>query len=190
MKKVLVGITVSAALAIGVWLAGSKQNAADQVQMEALKQAHPGTLAINSDPVEIFKKVMWRAPRADDKILNAERREWSEDGSVQQWQWFLQVEASQDLLDYLKVTNAFGIRPANSAEIANAPAWFPSDLTQFEIQRSGALTFFFRKDSREFFASSSGKGFAKALPATQAVPVTGPQPQGRVPSTSPPAPLD
>lgn len=39
-----------------------------------------------SDPVAVFQRAFWKRPAADDKILHAERREWSGADGVQKWQ--------------------------------------------------------------------------------------------------------
>ena len=190
MKRLIAAVVFCAAIGLGLWLARSPDDAPPAVD-SPVQQQHPGTLAVKSDGPAIFRKVLWRAPLPEDKILNAERREWSEGPDLNHWQWFLQVEAGKALSDYLRVANAFGLRPAASAEITHAPAWFPADFTDYEIQRAGPLTFLFHKTSNTFYATSQGKGFTKALPIQQAAPApTGPQPQGRVPITPPPAPQE
>ena len=128
MKKLVFGVMVCAALGLGIWLAQPRRSTEADAVAQAVKQAHPGELAVKTDPVEIFKKVLWRAPQPDDKILHAERREWTEGGAVQNWQWFLHVDAGKDLNDYLRVENAFGLHSAEAADvkIANAPDWFPA----------------------------------------------------------------
>jgi hypothetical protein len=190
MKRLIVAFVLCAAIGLGLWLARSPDAAPPSVD-SPVQQQHPGTLAVKSDGPAIFKKVLWRAPLPEDKILNAERREWSEGPDLNHWQWFLQVEAGKALSDYLRVANAFGLRPAASPEIPHAPEWFPTDLTGYEVQRAGALTFFFHKTSNEFYATSQGKGFTKALPIMPAAPPpTGPQPQSRIPVTPPPVPQE
>jgi hypothetical protein len=50
-----------------------------------------GTLAVKTDDADIFRRAFWRRPDPGDRILHAERREWTRDVSqgISQWQWFL-----------------------------------------------------------------------------------------------------
>lgn len=189
MKRVVIAMAVCAAIGLGLWLSRSP-NAPISSPSTKVQQQHPGTLAVIADGPAIFKKVLWRAPSPDDKILNAERREWRDGADLSHWQWFLHVDASKDLLEYLQVTNAFGLQPGTATQFENAPHWFPSNADAFDVQRSGAMTFLFERGSNVFYATSRGKGFTKSLPVQIATPATGPQPQSRVPSTPPPNPKD
>ena len=194
-KKTLLPLALFAlvtAVVAGLWLGGDvSQEEPPDAGPSALETLHAGKFAASKNLDTIFTEGLWRRPSPQDKILNAERREWSEGPDLNHWQWFLHVEAGKDLIDYLRVANAFGLRPAVSAEIIHAPAWFPSDLTDYEIQRAGSLTFLFHKTSNTFYATSQGKGFTKALPIQPAAPQpTGPQPQSRIPSTPPPSPRE
>ncbi len=191
MKRLIVAVVLCAAIGLGLWLARSPDDAPPLVDLP-VQQQHPGTFAVKSDGPAIFKKALWRAPLPEDKILNAERREWTEGKDLKHWQWFLHVQAGKDLSDYLRVANAFGLRPAASAEIAHAPAWFPRDFSAHDVQRAGPLTFLFHKTSNEFYATSQGKGFSPSVtnPSPAPPPATAPQPPGRYPATPPPNPAE
>lgn len=191
MKRIVIVVAVCAAVGLGLWLSRPPEAPVSGPGADAkVQQQHPGAFTVIADGPAIFKKVLWRAPLPEDKILNAERREWRDGADLSRWQWFLHVDSSKELLDYLRVENAFGLQAASATPIENAPPWFPSNLDAFEIQRAGALTFLFQKGGNVFYATSSGKGFTKALSTQTAPPATGPQPQGRVPTTPPPIPKD
>ncbi len=185
MKRLALAALALIAVGIGLWLARPAP-APDTAHNEP--SANESGLAVVTDGVEIFQKVLWREPQPDDRILHAERRQWSEGGSLTRWQWFLHVQAGKDLIAYLRDANAFGLVATDQADISDAPTWFPKDHQHYEIQRAGQLVFLFRKGSDEFYASSQGKGFTKPLPAPPPAPVATPQPQGRIPNTPPPNP--
>ncbi|MFT5191293.1 MAG: hypothetical protein ACI9DF_006049 [Verrucomicrobiales bacterium] len=47
--------------------------------------------------IEVFQRAFWKRPTSEDKILHAERREWTGDDGQLQWHWFLVVELSPEL---------------------------------------------------------------------------------------------
>jgi hypothetical protein len=116
-----------------------------------------------TDPVQVFQKALWRQPASDDKILHAERREWSTpaDG-VRQWRWFLAVKPGPALRQWL-ATNPFFLSGTNSpAVLASASAWFPKATKEFIIQEKsdGRLMLMWSADGQMLYASDSGHGFA------------------------------
>ena len=50
---------------------------------------------------EVFQKAFWKRPTDDDRILHAERREWSGEDGISRWQWFIAVQPSRQLTAYL-----------------------------------------------------------------------------------------
>ena len=189
MKRVVILIAALAAAGVGLWLSRTRHEVTSPQPVSNAVTDSKETLTVKTDGVEIFKKVLWRSPLPEDKILNAERRDWSEGKDISRWRWFLHVDASADLTDYLRSANVFGLRPAPEVEIKDAPAWFPQDFAAYEAFRAGALTVLFKKGSREFYATSQGKGFTKALQLQKPVPPPAPpQPQSRYPKTPPPSP--
>lgn len=131
----------------------------------------PGeTVAVTQDPAEIFRRAFWRQPAPADKIVHAERREWSltgEPGAVQQWQWFIEVHPSPDLLRTLRDPETFGLQPATevrrAVDSASTPSWFPTaSPTAFEILQapSSGLTLLYRASDNTLFATDQGHGFA------------------------------
>ncbi|MGY8688966.1 MAG: hypothetical protein ACKVHP_14690, partial [Verrucomicrobiales bacterium] len=108
------------------------------------------SLAVKTDQADIFRRAFWRRPDATDKIFHAERREWTEDGAegLSRWQWFLAVETGPGLRKWLREDNAFGVQPADTIVIHEAPTWFPRDIGNFEIHLSdagGTLVFLFSR---------------------------------------------
>jgi hypothetical protein len=136
--------------------------------------ALPSPNAVRIDPAEVFRRAFWQPPGAGDKVLQAERREWSDAEGVSRWQWFLVVEPSPELVKYLRTDNAFGIRP-EEFDVAQAP--------------HGNMRLFFHKTRPLLHATSSGTGFRPGVTSpTQAKPSTT-RPQttsGRLPLQSPP----
>jgi hypothetical protein len=141
------------------------------------KSAGPGqSVAITRSPEEIFRRAFWRRPTAADRIVHADRREWSDhDQAVQRWQWFLQVRPSAALLSTLRDPATFGLVPSAASDSpikpSSAPAWFPSDaqLAGCEILQSpaGGLTVYYQAADNVLFATDAGRGFAP--PVTQVV---------------------
>lgn len=127
-------------------------------------------LNTSTDPTLVFQKAFWRRPDSNDKILHAERREWSEQGKdVREWQWFLAVQPSPGLSEWLQ-TNPFSLSPSNEPikynEAAPKPDWFPSDFSGFEILKApqGRLVMIFSAEKNLLFAMDSGAGFAPPTP--------------------------
>lgn len=157
---------------------------------------HDGILTMEMDPAEVFKRALWRRPAPDDKILHAERREWTKDsaGGVDHWQWFLAVKPGGALKTRLREENPFSVHPAGKVTgpaISGAPAWFPVDFTDFEVRvggPQGSLVFLFSSDGGTFYATSSGGGFTPGVTGTLTSSGTPPliRAQGRLPLSPPP----
>lgn len=141
-----------------------------------------------TDGAEIFKKAFWRQPAVGDEILHAERHEWSDEGGLLRWQWFLVVKASPGLIKYLRDDNAFGLAPAAMGEaVAEAPSWFNCDdekVTTLMAPGSG-LRLMFSKSGNRLYATAAGQGFTRGAPEPSP-PVQGAPEPGRLPTTSPP----
>ena len=147
-------------------------------------------LEVTTEGEEIFSRAFWRRPNPEDNILQAERRQWSDEEGVRRWQWFLVVEASPSLIGYLLDENAFGLRSTDEVTtFAEVPQWFqyePMEVSTFASRQSG-LYLMYRKADNTLYATGSGTGFTKAVaePARSAGKVSS---QGRLPPTSPPKP--
>jgi hypothetical protein len=194
MKSAVLILLAACLLALGgwQWLPVEKPPETTRTPAAEVQKLHPGTLAVQTDGVALFKKVFWRALQAEDRILHAERREWTEDAAhgVSRWQSFLCVEAGQDLLNYLKRDNAFGAHPASQIALQSPPVWFPTNLGDFDIFTTGSLHFLFSRQDGRVYAADSGRGFAPAqtsiAPANTATSTL--PPTGRLPTKLPPVP--
>lgn len=123
------------------------------------------SLSATTDPAAVFQKAFWRRPAPDDKILHAERREWTApaDG-VRKWQWFIAFHPGPQTREWI-ASNPFGLVPALSGSLAsleNRPAWFPEPATDFRIQqdREGHLIWIQATEGSVLYATDSGFGFA------------------------------
>lgn len=133
-------------------------------------------LAITQEPDEIFRRAFWRHPGSDDRIVRAERREWSDSGNVRRWQWFIEVQPSPELLRTLRDPAQFSLVPIEKSRpwsaSAATPSWFPSASTSaLETHQSpgGTLTLLYRARDNTLFATDEGRGFAEPF-ASQARP--------------------
>ena len=192
MKK-LYWILAAIAAALLLWLGwrwGSAPHV-DPPSKTVWKKDAP--TSIQNDPVKIFQRAFWATPTSEDKILHAERREWSGPDGVEKWQWFLVVEPSPALLKRLRDDNAFGLIPAPSAiDTVNAPNWFQFKREEVSVLKSpqAKLQLIFSKDNRTLYATDSGLGFRPGAP--EQIPKTPPSSSapgsGRLPITPPPRP--
>lgn len=194
MKKRAITLTVLAAATVAVCfgLRPSGELPPPAVDPATL---YEGTLAVNQEPAEVFKRALWRRPGTDDSILHAERREWTKnpaDGAAH-WQWFLAVKPGEALEKWLRGQNPFLVRPRASLDmsgIKGAPAWFPWDAAGYDIQAGGSqgnLVFLFSGQDGVFYATGSGTGFAPGVAeavAGSAASVAAAR--GRLPLTPPP----
>lgn len=154
----------------------------------AVSQHAASRAAVAIDPAEVFRRAFWQPPGTGDKILHAERREWTDADGLKRWQWFLVVEPSPGLVKYLREDNAFGLVRGSAGLLdREAPGWFvfkPDDFSMFRSPHSG-MRLMFSKADNVLYATDSGRGFTKGAPepARQAAP---PSASGRLPTTPPP----
>jgi hypothetical protein len=164
---------------------------------QAIPAASPteGTLTNTMPPEEVFKRALWRRPAPDDKILHAERREWTNDSthSVAHWQWFLAIEPGEALKKWLREQNPFSVHPVGNAEapeIKDAPPWFPADNSSCIVHTGGSaanLVFLWSRKGNTLYATASGTGFQPGAPEPAPPATTTPSaPDGRLPQSSPP----
>lgn len=125
-----------------------------------------GKPVVSNDPVIVFQKAFWKRPGTADRILNAERREWSDRHGVTRWQWFLEITPSPELIRYLREENAFGLNLIPAADIPqNAPEWFIRDTTATSIlANAGGMRLIFTKGDAKLFATSNGGGLRPGTP--------------------------
>jgi hypothetical protein len=161
---------VAAASTVAAWLTLRPRDAPLPPPPPANPAAqHEGTMALKSDQADVFRRAFWKRPDATDKILHAERREWTKEGEtgLSRWQWFIAVEPGSSLTKWLREDNAFGVRPAKTATFTGAPDWFPRDLSSYEVRTGGtggSLVIMFSRDGKKLYATDAGKGFTKGAP--------------------------
>ena len=192
MKKLYSILAVLAAAALlwlgWQWLDGRRQLPLDEPSVISWMGDPP--TKVENEPVKIFQRAFWASPTEDDRILHAERREWSNAEGTQKWQWFLVVKASTQLIKNLRDDNAFGLVPGSAISLnPEAPNWFmfkPDEFSIFQSPHSG-MRLMFSKTDNTLYATDSGRGFTKGAPEPfkQAAPSPAP---GRLPPTPPPTP--
>jgi hypothetical protein len=193
MKKILILTGLLGVAAAAILLTRQKAPAvADPATL------HEGVLATGWQPREVFQKALRRRPSTDDKILHAERREWTKDAAngVSRWQWFLAVEPGAALKTWLREQNPFSLQPATAEALkktTGAPAWFPRESADFEILAggsTGSLVFLRSRDGKTIYATSSGEGFGPGAPQPPATPSPAIETiaAGRLPNAPPPNP--
>jgi hypothetical protein len=186
-------LATAAAVGMTAWTALRKKDTLPLLPPPDPSSLHEGTMALKTDDADVFRRAFWRRPDAADRILHAERREWTKDSSagVAFWQWFVAVEPGPSLTKWLREENAFGVRPAKSADINGAPAWFPGDTADYEIHtggNGGGLVFLFGRDGKTLYATGSGRGFTPGAPERPSPEASQAAATGRLPLTPPPIP--
>lgn len=190
MKKTLIIIILLLIFGVGLvwrWVAPADRAALENEPKIAWEGRAPDSVVL--DPTEIFKRAFWRMPSAGDQILKAERHEWSDSEGVTKWQWFLAVDASPELIKYLRDDNAFGLMSVEFAKVpAEKPAWFQFPAEDFSVLRSSQseMQLIFSKKGSKLYACASGRGFTRGAPEREPEPATQ-VPAGRLPKTPPPA---
>lgn len=153
----------------------------------------PGeTLEKSFPPHLIFRLAFWRPPTPEDRILHADRREWSDAQGVTRWEAFLAVEPGPALHEWL-ATNPFSLAtvPSMVRDIPKPPAWFPKKTAGFTIQQAlhGHMVLLTAPGGSPVYLADHGKGFARVsetpVPAT---PAPTPTPANRLPNARPPLP--
>ena len=190
MKKILpILIPVIALLAWIAWRWAGDRAAAEAAPISW--KGPPPNLSVG-DPAAVFKRAFWRVPSPEDEIVHAGRHEWSDEGGVTKWAWFIEVKASPGLVKYLREENAFGLIPAASAQLPEErPGWFRFDPSEVSVLKfpHGRLQLIFSTKNNTLLASDSGAGFQRGAP--EPVPAgtsaNAPAP-GRLPNTAPPNP--
>lgn len=172
MKR-LVPISLAAAAALAATFVALRRPAPAPARVEPPVVVRPAgvgeTVAISRAREEIFRRAFWRQPAASDRIVLADRREWSDQHrELQRWQWFLQVQPGPELLQALRDHATFGLVPTQSprplAKQITAPAWFPdaAHLAGWEILQApggSGLTVYYRASDNTLFATDAGRGF-------------------------------
>jgi hypothetical protein len=128
-------------------------------------------LALEKDHAAVFQRAFWRRPAAEDKILQAERRDWLDGSSgVQKWQWYIAVQPGAAFRDWLLKDNPFElvvVAPGTElAPLSSPPAWFPAagelaGLSRYR-NREGRYVVFHDPANNRLYATDAGGGFAGA----------------------------
>jgi len=187
MKRLLAAIAVVAFFATAYFI--TRKETDPRVVQPAAPPHGDAPTATNTEPVEVFKRAFWRPPTPDDKILHAERREWSDLDGVKKWQWFLAVEPSPELLKYVRDDNAFGLSPVSAKlDGVDAPAWFSFKPGEVEALGSprGNLRLIFSKTGNTLHATDFGGGFHRGAREPFRPTKSGPVSSGRLPHAPPP----
>lgn len=196
MKKPLLILLPAVLLAAGIgWYVRSLPERPVAAPAVAVPQKGPPPTRTLTDGAAIFKKAFWREPVAADQIQHAERQEWSDAEGITRWAWFLEVNASPELVKYLREDNSFGLTPAQSAKLPEGqPSWFSFEPGAVSVlnSRRGNLQLIFSNQDNRLLACDSGHGFQRGAAAPAAAtdnPATRPAPlPGRLPTTPPPNP--
>ena len=189
-RSLVIAFVIALALGLGIYFAKpSSAPKAAAISKQAAAQ-HPGTMTEVTDGRAIFRRAMWRSLGKEDHLVHAIRREWTEKAEVgvARWQWFLEVEASPDLMKYLRQDNALNLRPIDKADIPAPPDWFPADLSAYDLHATGSLIFCFDKSRPRFFATNQGKGFTPGHSLPQPLPAPSTPANSRIPNHPPPRP--
>ena len=139
---------------------------------------------------EVFRRAFWRNPSPEDTIRHAERREWSSASGVQRWDWFIAVDASEELTTYLLEQNAFHlIKITEQQTFVEVPQWFPKASSGFDLHQSsnGEMTILFNPTSKQVYAKSEGRGFRSGT-QEPAIISSRDNSLGRLPNEAPPNP--
>lgn len=155
------------------------------------KSDRPPPTTTLTDGVEVFQKAFWKRPTVNDKILNAERREWADGNGMKEWQWFIAVKPSPELVKHLRDDNAFGLGKAPAtAPGDDAPDWFQFDPAEVDVLRSQSrgMKLAFGKNGNVLYATDSGGGFRPGASAPPSAVSVQAAPSGRLPTTPPPKP--
>ena len=196
MNRRLATLLLCLCLGIAAWQWQGRQGAtpavpSEEASPEIVWESDPPS-AVEQEAEEVFKRAFSRRPSAEDRILKAERHEWHDAEGVSRWQWFLIVDPSPALLQYLRDENAFGLVAGSVEPLREAPAWFRFDpqAVQTLCAHSGGMQVSFRASDDRIFACASGAGFTKgaAAPSIAPAPISASR-AGRLPNAPPPIPL-
>jgi hypothetical protein len=163
MKKPFLLLVAGVFLIIGLFVFFQKIAVKQSTEVKSTNNGL--VLTTYTDPTMIFQKAFWRRPDSGDKILHAERREWSDRAKeVREWQWFLVVKPSPALTEWFQ-TNPFSLtsskQPMDNKDSVPKPEWFPKDFSGFDVQKAphGHLVMIFSAEKNLLYAMDSGAGF-------------------------------
>lgn len=144
-----------------------------------------------SDPVMVFRQAFWSHPSQDDRIEHAVRLHWLDDKEVAQWQWYIQLSPSPQLIDRLVTQNSFRLEETTTVEAPlNPPLWFRLPAESLNLSTSSQdMNLCYDETNKKLIAWAKGHGFSKkvAEPQKQWPSHTDPLPR-RLPNHRPPQP--
>ena len=149
------------------------------------------TAEIANENAEVFRRIFWRQPTPEDRILRSERRELEvEAGGPVRWDWFLSVDPSVVFADYLLEENPFQLSLGTSViDFQQTPDWFPTSSAGFEVHQNqtGEMTVLYHPETRRIYVCNKVTSFrpAATIPEPSITPSTR-QNSGRLPDASPP----
>lgn len=190
LRNHLTALAVVAATA-GFWSLMHDGPARAEVAAKKSAAARPAADRVLNDPALVFQKAFWKRPTAEDRILHAERREWTEDGETSRWQWFIDVEASSALERHLITDNAFALGRSAAPVIPDgAPAWFGANPRGAVVMMAagGTMQLIFHPETRRLQACGTGGGFRKGAPEPAGKLPQSMASTSRIPLTPPPRP--
>ncbi len=124
------------------------------------------------DHAAVFQRAFWRRPTPADRVLHAERRDWTKDANnnVEKWEWFIAIEPSPAFREWLLKDNPFELVAVPSGTelkpVGTPPDWFPpaTDLATFTRYRNreGRYQVFHDAAKNRLYAADAGGGFAPA----------------------------
>jgi hypothetical protein len=159
MPRLLTILAGALLLALGAWFtfqAARPVTPTKEVSGEALQKNFP--------PDVVFARAFWRSPATDDRILHAERWEWSDADGVTRWQAFLEVAPGSALQEWL-ASNPFSLvsSPDLDSDIQNPPTWFPNNTAHFTIQKApfGQMVILTAPGGSPVYFTDQGRGFAR-----------------------------
>lgn len=165
--RAIAGVLCTGALIFMSWLLWQDDSANAAPTTASHLAAADKPSAVSHDEEEIFRRAFWRRPSAEDRILHAERREWTDDQGVKKWQWFIKIQASPKLVKFLREDNPFDVVPAASGPmIDNPPTWFTPNYDDSDtmVSKKGKLMMSFSRQESLVFAADFGYGFRTGAP--------------------------
>jgi hypothetical protein len=163
----------------------SQRSARAKAALLAVNPPPPPATIVNPTDADVYKLMFWRKPTQDDRIIHSARMAWVDASGIQCWEWFLVLDPSKALVNFLKDRNPFDMLTLGG-EIAvsspRRPSWFPATSAGLTAQQTPdrAMQVLTDPKTGRLFCRSEGREFTNA---TQPVPVLAPT---SVPSTPKP----
>lgn len=121
---------------------------------------------VETRSAEVFRRAFWRHPAPEDRILQAELRQWIDAGEVSRWSWHLRFLPGPELRDALLTARIYPLRKIRKEELAERlaacprPDWAPGTADEPVPMMAGSLLLLQGNDG-VWYAEDHGNGFAK-----------------------------